>query len=282
MAVSAPSDRRFRRAHVSPVRRRRWLSAASARLAVRVAVVLGLLFYGAYRSAELALSAEALTVTRISVEGNTRLSRGEVQSLLDGLSGLNMVTMDLEQWRLRLLASPWVADAAIRRVLPGTVAVVISERQPVSIGRLDDHLYLLDQHANVIDEYGPNYAEFDLPIIDGLASMQPGGLLIDPARAGLAGRLLASLQARPDLMTRISQIDVSDVRDATVIFKDDTALVRIGDEQFTERLQSYVDLMLALREQVPNIDSVDLRFDERVYVKPRGKQPRAIRTTSER
>jgi cell division protein FtsQ len=283
MAVSAPSDRRFRRAHVSPVRRRRWLSAASARVVVRVAVVLGVAFYGAYRGASLVLSAEALTVTRIAVEGNTRLSRGEVQSLLDGLSGRNMVTLDLEQWRQRLLASPWVADAAIRRVLPGTVAVVISERQPVLIARLDDRLYLLDQHANVIDEYGPNYAEFDLPIIDGLASRkQPRDLLIDPARAALATRLLVALQGRPDLMTRISQIDVSDARDAVVILKDDTALVRIGDEQFAERLQSYVDLMVALREQVPNIDSVDLRFDERVYVKPQGRLPRAIRTTGER
>jgi cell division protein FtsQ len=280
MAVSAPSDRRFRRAHVSPVRRRRWLSAASMRVVVRVTVVLGVLLYGAYRGASLVLSAEALTVTRIAVEGNTRLSRGEVQSLLDGLSGRNMVTLDLEQWRQRLLASPWVADAAIRRVLPGTVAVVISERQPVLIARLDDHLYLLDQHANVIDEYGPNYAEFDLPIIDGLASTkQPRELLIDPARASLASRLLDALGGRPDLMTRISQIDVSDARDAVVILKDDTALVRIGDQQFAERLQAYVDLMVALREQVPNIDSVDLRFDERVYVKPQGKLPRAIRTT---
>ena len=46
-----------------------------------------------------------------------------------------MVTVDLERWRQKLLASPWVADAAVRRVLPGTVAVVISERQPMGIGR---------------------------------------------------------------------------------------------------------------------------------------------------
>jgi hypothetical protein len=35
-----------------------------------------------------------------------------------------------------------------------------------------------------------------------------------------------------------------------------------------ERLQAYFDLAPTLREQVPSIDYVDLRFDERVYVRP--------------
>jgi cell division septal protein FtsQ len=58
-----------------------------------------------------------------------------------------------------------------------------------------------------------------------------------------------------------------------VILKGDTALVRVGDERFTDRIQSYVDLMPTLRERVPNIDYVDLRFDDRVYVRPsRGRR----------
>ena len=89
-------------------------------------------------------------------------------ALLDGLRGANMLTADLEAWRRKLLESPWVADAAIRRVFPGTVAVAITERQPLGIGRISDSLYLVDSRGIVIDEYGPNYAEFDLPIIDGL------------------------------------------------------------------------------------------------------------------
>jgi cell division protein FtsQ len=193
-----------------------------------------------------------------------------VLSLLDGLSGQNMVTVDLEEWRRKLLTSPWVADAVVRRVLPGTVSVAIAERQPLAIGRLGEQLYLLDQRGSVIDEYGPNYAEFDLPIIDGLAARGGGGALVDEARAGLATRLLAALQARPDLARRVSQIDVNDLHDAVLILKDDTALVRIGEEQFIERLQSYLDLAPALRERVPDIDYVDLRFDERVYVRGQG------------
>ena len=266
MPVAAPADKRFRRARVSPTRRRSW--RPSWWTLARLSVVGGVMAFGMYRAVGLVLSAEALTVNRITVRGNERMSRGEVLALLEGLRGGSMVTADLERWRQKLLTSPWVADAAIRRELPGTLSVVISERQPMGIGRIRDSLYLIDRRGTIIDEFGPNYAEFDLPIIDGLASARAGATLVDEPRAALAVRLINDLQRRPDLASRISQIDVTDPRDAVVILKGDTALVRVGNERFTDRLQSYIDLMPTLRARVPDIDYVDLRFDERVYVRP--------------
>ena len=273
MAVSAPTDKRFRRAHVSPARKRRW-AVFSRKHLVYAAVATALLLVGVQRGAMHLLSADALTVSRLTVSGNVRLSRGEVVALLDGLQGRNMLLVDLDAWRRKLLASPWVADAALRRVLPGSVDVFIAERQPVGIGRLGDVLFLIDEQGEVIDEFGPNHADLDLPLIDGLATpgIDPrlGGEAVDRGRAALATRLLGALQGRPDLAERVSQIDVTDIRDAVVILKDDATLVRVGDEQFAERLQSYVELAPALRERVPQMDYVDLRFGERVYVRPQG------------
>ena len=271
MPVAAPSDRRFRRAHVSPARRRRPWSGRGWAIA-RLALLLAAGMYATYHGASLVLSAEALTVTRLTVSGNVRLSRGEVVALLDGLRGRSMVTADLDAWRQKLRSSPWVADAVMKRVLPGTIAVAIAERQPIGLGRLGADLYLIDAGGSIIDQFGPNYAELDLPVIDGLAAApRDGGTLVDEARAALAARLLASLEPRPDLAARVSQVDVSDARDAVVILKDDTAALRLGDEQFVDRLQSYLDLAPALRERVDGIDYVDLRFDGRIYVRPRRK-----------
>ena len=279
MAVAAPAaDKRFRRAHVKPAARRPWRERWS--VIVRLVVVLAVVGYGGYRAVDAAVSSDALTVSRISVAGNTRMSKGEVLALLEGLRGANLLTADLDEWRQKLLAAPWVADAVMRRVFPGTVAVIVSERQPLGIGRINDSLYLVDQRATIIDEYGPNYAEIDLPIIDGLAASSADGLLVDQSRAVLAGRLLTDLQRRPDLAKRVSQIDVSDLHDAVVILKGDTTLVRIGEERFAERIQTYLDLAPALRERVPAIDYVDLRFDERVYVRPVGGAHRADKAKS--
>lgn len=281
MPVAAPSDRRFRRAHVTPSRRKSWRPSGSA--VARIAAIAVLLAFGLYRLGGLVLAVDALRVVRITVHGNERMSKGEVLALLEPLRGRSMVTADLESWRQKLLNSPWVADAAIRRVLPGTLTVAISERKPMGIGRIRDTLYLVDQQGAIIDEYGPNYAELDLPIIDGLgAAPSAGSTLVDSARAALAERVLTELHQRPDLANRVSQIDVADPRDAVVILKGDTALVRIGEDRFVDRIQSYIDLQPALRDRVPSIDYVDLRFDERVYVRPLGSGPKSSRTKANR
>jgi cell division protein FtsQ len=268
MPVAAPTDKRFRRAHVSPAGRRKpWAYV------VRVVVIGAMVSYGLYRTAGLVLSAQALTIAKVSVVGNSRMALGEVLSLTEDLKGTSMVTADLESLRARLRALPWVQDAAVRRVFPGTMLVIISERQPMGIGRVGGQLQLVDQHGVLIGEFGPSYAELDLPVIDGLAPLRDAEGAVDPARAALAGRLLAEVGRRPDLSKRVSQIDVSDPRDVAVILKDDTVLVRLGRERFAERIQSYVELRDALRARVDDIDYVDLRFDGRVYVRPRVARP---------
>ena len=162
-----------------------------------------------------------------------------------------------------------MADVALRRVLPSTVEVFVSERQPMGVCRMRSQLYLVDRSGNVIDEFGPQYAEFDLPIIDGLlrppSSGQPA---LDERRADLAARVIDAIAPRADLARQVSQIDVSDLHDAVLLLEGDPALLHLGEDRFLERLQAYADVAPALRERVQDIDYVDLRFEDRLYVRP--------------
>lgn len=269
--MKAPAEKNFRRAKtVKPVKKRAGRNWWSWRLvSICTASVLGL--YVTYRALDLVLHASAFQVHRIVVTGNVRLSSGEVQALVDGLRGSSILTADLSQYRERLMESPWVADVALRRVLPSTVEVFVSERRPIGLCRIDTQLYLLDRSGTIIDEYGPEYARFDLPIIDGAVSTQASGEpLIDPRRSALAARVIDGISMNKDLAGRVSQIDVSDPLDAVVLLDDDPALLHLGDEKFAERLQSYIELAATLRETVAEIECADLRFDDRIYVRPAG------------
>lgn len=273
MPVTAPADRRFRRAHLKPARKRTGLKARRWRAAIVVGFV-GLALYAGHRATAVVVGLDMFRVNQINVRGNHRLSKGEVLALLQSLKGRSVLTVDLDDWRRALLTSPWVADASLRRTLPSTVDVVILERAPLGIGRINGSLYLVDDRGAVIDDYGPNYADLDLPIIDGLSGQSngdvgsaPGEESPDVYRALLARRLLDALRVR-NMSGHVSQIDVSDSRNAVVLLEGDATLIRLGHERFVERLQSYYELAPALRERVPAIDYVDLRFDERVYVRP--------------
>lgn len=278
MPVTAPADRRFRRAHIRPARKRTGLGSRGWRVAIVVAVV-GLALYAGHRAIAVVTALEMFHVDQINVRGNHRLSKGEVLAMLENLRGRSVLAVDLTEWRRALLSSPWVADASLRRTLPSTIDVVILERAPLGIGRISGSLYLVDDRGAVIDDYGPNYADLDLPIIDGLSSHSGVGAPSGKEnaniyRALLARRLLDALRER-NMAGQISQIDVSDSRNAVVLLDGDSTLIRLGNERFVERLQSYYELAPVLRERVPAIDYVDLRFDERVYVGParEGRSP---------
>jgi cell division septal protein FtsQ len=156
------------------------------------------------------------------------------------------------------------------------VEIVVTERTPVGIGRIDGELYLIDESGVIIDEYGPHFADFDLPIVDGLPTGTGGvGSVTDEPRAALAAQVIAAVKAKPQISNRLSQVDVSDVHNAAVILTGDSARIQLGEDRFLVRLQSYLDLAATLRERVAEIDSVDLRFDDRIYVRPLGKSKRA-------
>ena len=274
-AVSAPSDRRFRRAHLKPGRRRRaW--RALVRPVLKYGVLGAVLAYGLYRVSAVAAYANVLRIGHIDVAGTERLSKGEVLAVLNGLRGESILWADLDAWRQRLLASPWVREAALRRSLPSTVEVVITERQPIGIGRIGGEMYLVDGRGVVIDQYGPQYADLDLPIVDGLgASSGPHAkrdaapeTMADEPRAELAARVIDALKAKPHVARRLSQVDVSDVHNASVILTGDPAVIQIGQDQFLPRIESYLELAAAVHERVADIDYVDLRFDDRIYVRP--------------
>ena len=137
------------------------------------------------------LKSKALTVTTITVEGTVRMPEGAVHDALADLVGQAMFRVDLDEWRDKVRELSWVADASMRRVVPGTVVVTITERQPMAIGRINDTLNIIDRRGVIIDAFGPSYKDLDLPIVDGLAySGEEEVGANEQSRALLAARLL--------------------------------------------------------------------------------------------
>jgi len=267
--VTAPADKRFRRAQVKPSTRprrtgsRRWGRVAALLVVAGgvVAMVAGTLMSDRTSS--------WLRVQDIRVAGTHRMSDGDVLSVLDELKGRHMFDVDLAEWQDRLQALPWVHDATLRRELPSTIAVRISERRPMAIARLDATLYLIDIDGMIIDEYGPAYAAFNLPIVEGLSTPGHTTLTIDQGRLALAGRVLGSFGTQPELARQVSQVDVSDADNVVVWLNGDPTALHLGHEQFAARVQQYLDLGPTVRDRLSSgLEYVDLRFPDRLYVKP--------------
>ena len=264
-SVQLQADKRFRRARAQPLRRRSFgVSGRTVRLLLACIVIAAAVHQGPGFLSR----SDLLRVEHVTIKGNRYLSRGEVLALLGRLHGENILEIDLEAHRELLLTSGWVQNATLRRLLPATIEVAVAEHEPVGLVRLATQLYLIDATGTVIDEYRPQFAHLRLPVIDGMQMRNTRGSAVDRARAQLVAHLMGALAARPDLSRLVSQIDVTDASNAVVLLSDDSTLLHLGEEQFVERLDRYLDLAQALRASVPDIDYVDLRYEKRVYVRP--------------
>ena len=270
-ALSAP----FSPADPAPrTSRMQRFAARAGRHRARVARGLGLaggLCFGGWMAAAELPAAPFLAIDNVVVQGNRQLSDGEVLALMPGLRGASILSVDLADQQRRLSASPWLTGGTLRRRLPSTVEVFVTERRPIAIARFGGRLYLLDASGAIVDGYGPRFARFDFPIVDGLGGEGGNAEHVDPGRMALAARLLEQLASRPDVLDTVSQIDVADPGDAVVLLDDDVTLLHLGTERFLARLRLYAELAPVLRAEVRDIDEIDLRFDPRVYVRPGGR-----------
>ena len=173
-------------------------------------------------------------------------------------------------WRERLLASPWVRDAALRRSLPSTVEVVVSERRadrhrPHRRRAVSGRRARRDHRRVRAAVRGPRPADHRRP---GVAERR-AARSTDPARAELAARLIVALgRSRPIARAAVAgrrQRSPQRGGDPERRSGGDLTSATIGSCRGS---QSYLELASALRERVPDIDYVDLRFDDRIYVRP--------------
>src|SRR4029079_3466744 len=75
------------------------------------------------------------------------------------------------------------------------------------------------------------------------------------------------------LRALVSEVDVTDVEDAVVLLGDDPARVHLGHEDFARRVRAYRDVPTTLLQHVAAIDSADVRYVGRVFVRPARGRP---------
>ena len=202
------------------------------------------------------------------------------------LDGQNIVRADLEAARRRLLGSPWIADATLRRQLPATIE--IADRGARSRWRWRAWpaaaCSSIAGDGIVLGPVGAAQAGFDLPIVDGLTPCRAARC---PAPASASACRPASIPSAPAwsaawstrcarrtaLLKLVSEVDVTDVEDAVVLLGDDPARVHLGHEDFARRVRAYRDLAPTLLQHVDAIDSADVRYDGRVFVRPARGRP---------
>lgn len=211
---------RARRIDVARTEGRRRLRRIAALGGVLLVVLLAV---GATRS-------PLLDVDRIEVDG-VEGARAEAARTASGTArGDHLLWLDAGAATAQLEALPWVADAAVRRELPGTIVLEVEAREPIAVAGAGPAAVLVDADGRAI-------AAIDDPVLGGDRADDLPVLAIRPAPLGerldAAGRDVATVVAGlpAELAEQVDEVDVEG--EAIVVLLDDGIEVRWGGPQQT-------------------------------------------------
>ncbi len=242
-------------------------------LTVQVAVVGAVVVIG--RQAYLSVvTSSRFEVKTIAVRGNDRARTGDLLALAAPAVGRNIFRVDLDALRGEVLRSPWVLDAAVRKSLPSTVEIAVTEREPAAIASFEGRAWLVDGTGRRLAEYGPEFAAYDFPVLTGIEAL-PRADAVRRIREG-ASAVAALAAAAPALAKRISEIDLSVPDRLAVHLADGSPVLLLDNQEPLRNLDHLAEVQGLLGRQVPvgsrdepaRIACVDLRFRGRIAVMP--------------
>lgn len=108
----------------------------------------------------------AFATSAIELEGHVRISREELLDIAGLALGKNVFEVAPEDAERSLSEHPWIAEAHVRRRLPGTYEVEVRERRAVALLVLGEVFLVADDGAvfKPVEEGDP----IDLPVITGI------------------------------------------------------------------------------------------------------------------
>lgn len=287
----------------------RWTTRQSLRLAC-AAVLVGSMLAGGYWlsvsgtadrllgrawDAAIKISVEAgLRLTEITVEGRRHSSRAALQRAIGLRRGSAMLTVSADKVRRAIEALPWVAEARVRKALPGTVHIRLTERQPAALWQHEGELRLIDSQGAVLTERALGRFS-ELPIVIGSVAYER------PLHANSADRLcipdpansMARCHRAPAFARALNQIN-----DSAEIANRVHALRWMGQRRWDLHFHNGTVIKLPAKGMVgalARLDSlqrsdglldravamIDLRLDDRLIVRPRTDIALSVRPVPE-
>ncbi len=230
---------------------------------------------GLLLAAPLALTAWALTTSRfavraVEVRGASRLPLERIAEAAAVPLGVNLWRLDTAAVIARVEALPEVRRAEVVRELPNRVSILVEERRPFTLVH-SGRLHWVDEEGRFVGDEREAVVPPG-PVISGLSEDEVATMRTAPApRARAAISLLRTLlRAGGALAAEISEIDMSR-RDGPVLYTVGGIEVRIGSEDWDERLARLAGVLANVSAQGDLVRAIDLRFRDQVVLTKGGQ-----------
>lgn len=210
-------------------------------------------------SAGYALLRSAFPLQQIRFSGNQHLNDEDLRALTGLGEKENLATLSSGAVFRSMSASPWVRSVSVRKELPGTLHVLIKEAEPFALLDMGSRHFIVDNKGRLLEELKDSSVPF-LPVIVG-----------NPfEKKEVFGEAINLVRAIKDagLISRKDRIEVIAHKQQEMTVNLDGVVVKVGTGDYHEKLVRLLELEEEIKTRRIPVDYIDLRFANRVVVKP--------------
>jgi cell division protein FtsQ len=211
------------------------------------------------------------SVRSVTVDGTQRRSAEQVASLAGVAIGKNVFAVDPPAAEAGILADPWIEKARVVRNLPGTIEIVVAEREAHALCSIGGELYLTTRDGDLFkkaDDDDP----IDLPVLTGVLPAQ-----VVKDRAGVVLRNKRLLDVAEDLgkvgVARrypIQELHVNTDGSLVVTIGKEAILLHFGQPPYRDKIEQVARVLNEVARRKASASVVFLDNDahpERVVVR---------------
>lgn len=203
-------------------------------------------------------------VRHIEVTGAVHSAKADLERITSRYEGVNLFQIDIARVQADLRTMPWVNRIDIEKKLPDTLRIRVAERQPAALALMNGDLHYVDEQGMAFAPLTPVVGDPDLPLISNAAKK-------DLPRCVA---LLRELRARDSAVySRISEVKPMAPHGFALFDRELGAFVYVTGDGLSEKWRSFYGVVRAERIGRGTIEYADLRFADRIVIKPARSLP---------
>ncbi len=201
---------------------------------------------------DVAANAVGFRIAAISLTGEKEVSREEVLTIAGVTGRASLLFLDADAARARLMANPWIADAAVLKLYPNRLQITVTERQAFALWQKDGQVSVIAADGTVLE-----------PFVEGRYRALP--LVVGLGAAGQAKDFLAVLDRYPDIRSQLRASILVAQRRWNLHLANGVD-VRLPETDIETALDRLMRLDRDKKLLSRDITAVDLRLPDRVTV----------------
>ena len=193
-------------------------------------------------------------IKNVIIEGSEKSNISEIKNNVTEFKG-NLIGLNFNSIKEIVESSEWVKRASIKKVLPSTLKINVTENDPYAIYFQEGKSFLIDLDGSIITEINLNNYEDDLLFVRGENSPE------------LLEQLIRDISiVFPKLTQTLEEVEFIEKRRWNLKLNN-KLLVKLPDENIQQSLKNLKQLFEEQEVMESNIIEIDLRIQGRAALK---------------